>query len=32
MLLKDMCRKESLNYDNGSKLKIEEKNLIGFAN
>lgn len=32
MLLKDLCRKESLSCDNGSELKIEEKTLVGFVN
>lgn len=32
MLLKDMCRKESLSCDNGRELKIEGKNLVSFAN
>lgn len=31
MLVKDVCRKESLSCDNGSELKMEEKNLVGFA-
>ena len=32
MLMKDMCKEESLGCGNGRELKTEEKDLGGFAN